>query len=999
MLVEFAAALVAVGIILLIVGILIARQYTLRSKLLTAFMFIVLVSLGTLAIIDNYLMRDSLTSSATKTLVASAKQYSNQIDRFNSATLEAVLTASRLPALMQYLTEPSAEVKNKTTVSKILDVLQSDDSYAISYALLDAKGINQLDTFEQSQGDDESKEAYFQHVMDKGGVYRSSLIFAKNNDAVLFFSSVVKDDDGNAIGVLRAKYNADVLSYIVKSARGYSGLGSFAVLLDENMLRLVHGRKPELRYSLARTLNNETMSTLRSLRKIPDVARLDTVEQPQWVDKVAQSNYESDALVKPFFGMGDELFVATVSQLNSAPWRIVLAQPRDIVLQPVADQTSIALFIAGIVVIFVTMIVFGTTQFLLGPVRRLTAIVHAVAKGDLKKKATIEANDEVGGLAGAFNSMTENIQSLVFNLETEVHSHQMTADHLRKLSLAIEQSPVSVMITDLNGVIEYVNPQFCRTSGYSEEEVIGKTPNIMNSGETPEYQFKNLWSAIQSGHSWHGELYNKKRNGDLFWESVTVSPIKTKEGVSTHYLAIKEDITLRKDYEEKLLYQATYDNLTDLPNRSLAFDRLQQAITIAARENRRMSVLYIDFDHFKNINDTLGHTAGDKFLVLMAERLKSCVRDVDTVARLGGDEYLIVLTGIGESSSVNTLEYQATVLTRTEKILSEVARPFFINEKEFSITASIGIAIYPYDGDDPHVLLRNSDTAMYRSKRKGRNTMEMYAPEMNDTVVKRVEIESKLIHALENERFHLMYQPLVDSTDKKLIGAEALLRWNDKELGDVPPEVFIPFAEESGLIVDISNWVIEQACKDLKQWHEITGEENMYAAINLSSRQFRGGGLVDVVGNALKKNNIPGHCVELEITERMLMKDVSDVIVMLNQFKEMGIHLSIDDFGTGYSSLSYLKRFPIDTIKIDRSFIRDVTVDPDDAAIAQAIIAMGRSLKLHVIAEGVETQEQLAFLREQQCHGMQGYLFSRPVPAEEITPLLTKTLSEIDQNE
>ena len=988
MLVEFAALLVAVGMILLIVGVFIARQYTLRSKLLTAFLVIVLLSIGALSVIDNYLMRESLTLSANQKLTAAAKQYASRVDQFNNSMLAATQAAARLPALIRYLKQDNKLAEDKGVALENLRVLQSSDVNAISYALILPSGLNVLDTLAVNIGADESNTDYFRRVVKNSGVHRSSITFI-DDTASLFFSSAVKDSSGKILGVLRAQINADVLSDIVKSARGYAGLGSFAVLLDENMLRLVHGRKPELKYTLAQTFEYEKLAELRDSKQIPILARLDSVEETHWVSSVSKSGFESEALIKRFFGLGSDLYAATVSKLNSAPWKIIFAQPQDIVLQPVADQTSIALFVAGIVTVIVMLIVLGTTQILLGPVRRLTAIVHAVAKGELGKKAIVEADDEVGGLARAFNTMTTNVEVLVSDLEEEVRNHELTSDHLRKLSLAIEQSPTSVIITDLEGVIEYVNPELCRSSGYSESEMLGQNTSMFHSAETSPQQIKNLWHTVQSGHSWHGELYNKKKNGEKFWENVTVSPIKTDEGVTTHYLEIKEDITQRKDYEERLLYQATYDKLTDLPNRSLAFDRLQQSIALSTREDRQLAVLYIDFDNFKNINDTLGHSAGDKFLILMADRLKGCVRDIDTVARLGGDEYLIILTGVGEHASDDMDRYQDIVCSKAKEILSEVALPCFIEEKEFSITASIGIAFYPNDGDDPHMLLRNADTAMYRSKRKGRNTMEIYAPEMNDTVVKRVEIESKLLHALEDERFYLMYQPLVDAQTRSLVGAEALLRWNDEELGDITPEIFVPFAEESGIIVDISNWVINQACKDLKQWHGIRGDDDIYAAINLSSRQFRDDGLMPVVQNALSHHDLPGHSIELEITERMLMSNVSDVVVMLNQFKEMGINLSIDDFGTGYSSLSYLKRFPFDVLKIDRAFVKDIGVDPDDEALCDAIIAIAHSLGLKVIAEGVETEEQFEFLRQRGTEVIQGYLISKPMVNKDFIEQLT----------
>jgi len=625
------------------------------------------------------------------------------------------------------------------------------------------------------------------------------------------------------------------------------------------------------------------------------------------------------------------------------------------------------------------LIVMAATQLLLGPIKRLTAVVETIAKGDLDVTANIEANDEIGGLANAFNKMTSNINNLIVDLEEEVGSHKLTAEHLNKLSQAIEQSPVSVMITDLDGNIEYVNPQLCKITGYQEDELIGQNPRILKSGNTPEIQFKNMWNAITSGQSWSGELYNKKKNGDLFWENVTVSAIKNNENKNTHYLAIKEDISLRKDYEERLLYQASYDKLTSLPNRSLAYDRIQQAIANAIREQEKLALLYMDFDHFKNINDTLGHGAGDEFLKYMAGRLKGCVRDFDTVARLGGDEFLIMLLEVNDGEGDPALSFEDIIKQKTADILQRVAKPCVIQDMEFSVTASVGIALFPQDGDDPHILLRNADTAMYRSKRKGRNTYEVFTPEMGDVVMKRVEIDSKLRRALENGDFYLQYQPLMDARTQSIVAAEALIRWEDEELGMVSPEEFVPLAEESGLIVEIGDWVIDTALADVKKWREQSEHKDFYMAINLSSRQFRGKDMVKKIADSLKQYDLPGSCLELEITERLIMKDVPHVVSILNQFKEMGIRLSIDDFGTGYSSLSYLKRFPFDVLKIDKSFISDIADDVDDRALCDAIIAMAHSLGLSIIGEGVENKEQFEFLCERGVEIIQGYYVSVPM--------------------
>ncbi|MDH3342736.1 MAG: EAL domain-containing protein, partial [Gammaproteobacteria bacterium] len=692
------------------------------------------------------------------------------------------------------------------------------------------------------------------------------------------------------------------------------------------------------------------------------------------------------------YGLGTDNFLASVVKLETAPWTLVFAQPQDVFLKPIDDQLRNSLVLATVIAIVVMLVMFTATQFLLGPIRRLTEVVKQIGTGNLKVIANVEADDEVGSLAKAFNSMTLNINDLVNNLESEVGQHKLTADNLRKLSQAIEHSPVSVMITDLDGGIEYVNPEFTRVTGYTAEEVMGENPRFLRSDKTPSHQYINMWNAIEEGRSWSGELYNKKKNGELYWERVTISPVKNAAGEKTHYLAIREDITLRKDYEDRLLYQASYDTLTDLPNRSLAYDRLQQAIANAVRTKKHVAVLYLDFDHFKNINDTLGHSAGDKFLVKMAARLSDCVRDVDTVARLGGDEFLILLSEIGATEKESEAEYEQYIRSKTQEILERVSHPCTIDNMEFSVTVSIGIALFPRDGDDPHLLLRNSDTAMYRGKSKGRNTYEMFSPEMSDTVIKRIEIDRRLRYAIENDKFSLKYQPLMDSHSRKVIGAEALIRWDDDELGRVSPEIFIPLAEESGLIVEIGEWVLDTACRDIKQLQNEGFGEDFYFAINLSSRQVRDKNFSNLIDNMLTKHGISGNCLELEITERLLMKDVPEVVSALNGFKDMEIRLSIDDFGTGYSSLSYLKRFPFDVLKIDQSFVRDIGKDQDDTALCEAIIAMAHSLGLSLIAEGVETKEQFEFLRARGTETVQGYYMGKPADFSVFRELLGTTL-------
>ncbi|VAW50878.1 diguanylate cyclase/phosphodiesterase (GGDEF & EAL domains) with PAS/PAC sensor(s) [hydrothermal vent metagenome] len=984
MLLEIAGGLVVTGLLLLIVGIFIARQYTLRAKLVTAIMVIVLASLAVLAILDGYTMGQNLSEGADKALTAAARNYASRIDLFNQQNAQYLRIEASLPAINHFITRKAAPPYNRQALLEILLALKSRQKNIIySYAILNKQGVNILDTDSANIGVDESHNKYFSVLTGRGrlSTYRSPIIF-EQQQPVIIFSSAINDLSGKLIGVLRTKYDASILTTLFDRTKGMVGRGSFAVLLDENNMRLVHGRRNDLNYTLASIIEKPRLQKLKKENRVPQKATVTFVESDEWVKKVQSTSFSKPNVEMQFSGLGTVLFSAAVVRLETAPWTIIVSQPQDVFLEPVIAQMQRAFFLVTIIVIVVVLIVMAATKLLLGPVKRLTGVVRAIADGDLRAQANVEADDEIGGLANAFNDMTQNINTLIVDLESEVGSHKLTAENLNKLSQAIEQSPISVMITDLSGSIEYVNPQLCKVTGYKEEELKGQNPRILKSGKTPEIQFKNMWSAVTTGHSWTGELYNKKKNGDLFWENVTVSPIKNSENKSTHYLAIKEDISLRKDYEERLLYQASYDKLTDLPNRTLAYDRIQQAIANAIREQKHIALLYMDFDHFKNINDTLGHGAGDEFLKYMAGRLKSCVRDFDTVARLGGDEFLIMLVDTDAESAADKTFFESAVKRKTEEILRHISQPCVIHDMEFSVTASVGIAIFPQDGDDPHILLRNADTAMYRSKRKGRDTYQVFTPEMGDVVMKRVEIDSKLRHALEDDDFYLKYQPLMDAKYGVVIGAEALIRWDDAQLGEVSPEEFVPLAEESGLIVEIGNWVFDTALAAVKKWREDPAYKDFYIAINLSSRQFRGKDIVKTIADYLNKYDLPGESLELEITERLLMKDVPHVVSILNQFKEMNIRLSIDDFGTGYSSLSYLKRFPFDILKIDKAFISDIGEDPDDTALCDAIIAMAHSLGLSIIGEGVENKVQFDFLHKRGVEIIQGYYVSEPLVAD-----------------
>ncbi len=561
----------------------------------------------------------------------------------------------------------------------------------------------------------------------------------------------------------------------------------------------------------------------------------------------------------------------------------------------------------------------------------------------------------------------------------DVTARKQVEEDLRKLSQAVEQSPASVMITGIDGRIEYVNPKFIELTGYALDEVLGKEPGFLRSGYTSERRYRERDEIVRSGGEWRGEQHSRKKSGELFWEYVLVSPIKTADGEVSHFLTVSEDITIRKEYEDRLLHQANYDDLTDLPNRVLLMDRLSRAVAAARRHGRMMGLMLIDLDRFKAVNDRLGHVVGDDLLREAAERLSVCMREGDTVARLGGDEFAAVLADL---SAVSDAELVAN------RILDALSAPFVLEGQEIFCTASIGTTIGPTDGVDPQVLMRNADAAMYRVKEIGRNGFQFFTPEMNAEAVRRSHVETHLRHALERQELSLHYQPLVDLASGEIAGAEALLRWHSPELGEVPPSAFIPLAEDTGLIVPIGDWVLREACKQVRLWRE-SGRGPRHVAVNVSSRQFRDGNLHHLIGEILDETGVPPEALELELTESLLLDESSGAGETLKLLSALGVRLSVDDFGTGYSALSYLKRFPFSTLKIDHSFVRDVCDDAEDKVLIEAIVAMGHSLNLKVIAEGVETKAQADFLHSRRCDVIQGHYISRPLPSAQFDDLMT----------
>lgn len=715
----------------------------------------------------------------------------------------------------------------------------------------------------------------------------------------------------------------------------------------------------------------------------------------------------------------------------------------------------------------------------------------------------LQLTSPTAGANDALPTLTRTLVAALIACRTR-RASLVAGEELAQLVRVIEQSPVSVLITDLAGNIEYCNTCFTETTGYSRDELLGQNPRLLKSGHTPDSLYKSLWTALASGQEWRGEILNKRKDGTLFWERELIVPLRDgnshpiryvaiKEDVSalrkaeetlrlheralesisngvmitssthldhpivyinqaferitgytsaqvvgknarflvredteqmglneiraalrqhregsavlrnyrqdgslfwnelhlapvrdeagkltTHFVSIVNDVTERMAYEEQLEYQATHDVLTGLANRSLLADRIQSGMAVARRDNTQLAVLLLDLDRFKVANDGLGHACGDALLREVSRRLNGCIRDTDTAARLGGDEFVIVLTDIHDADSV---------AMAAQKVLRTVAQPVLLEGQTLHVTASIGIALYPRDGEQPDLLLRNADLAMYRVKEHGRNNYRFYLPEMNNMALTRLDMEGNLRRALEKGELVVYYQPKLDIKTGCITGAEALVRWPHPHIGLIGPNEFIPLAEETGLILRLGEFVLETVCRQQAEWRK-AGLPELPVAINISARQFRQEDLADIIAARLRAYDLNGAHLDIELTESVVMLDADTTLNQLRQIHDLGIRIALDDFGTGYSSLSYLKRFPIDCLKIDRSFVRDITCNADDAAIANAVIAMAHSLGLEVVAEGVETAAQLSHLAQEGCEAYQGYLFSRPVPVDQFTRLL-----------
>lgn len=569
-----------------------------------------------------------------------------------------------------------------------------------------------------------------------------------------------------------------------------------------------------------------------------------------------------------------------------------------------------------------------------------------------------------------------------------VHSYRDVTEHKRieeqlRIAATVFESQEGMLVTDANKVILRGNRAFTDITGYTAEEVVGQTPHMLSSGRHDANFYAAMWERINSTGAWKGEVWNRRKNGELYPESITITAVHDRSGTITNYVATFSDITKSKAAEEEIKYLAFNDSLTRLPNRRLLTDRLQQALASCTRNGKDGALLFIDLDNFKTLNDTLGHDIGDLLLQQVAQRLQSCVREGDTVARLGGDEFVVMLEDLSEHS----LEAAAQTEVVGDKILATLNLPYQLAGYECHSTPSIGATLFNGKQNAIDELFKQADIAMYQAKKAGRNNLRFFDPQMQENINARVSLERELLKALAGQQFRLHYQIQVDSAHRPL-GAEALIRWQHPERGLVSPAQFIPLAEEAGLILSIGQWVLETACAQLEAWQQNALTRDLTLSVNVSAKQFRRPDFVHQVQIVLQHHAVNPKLLKLELTESMLLDDIEDTIATMNTLHEIGVQFSLDDFGTGYSSLQYLKRLPLDQLKIDQSFVRDIEFDSSDRAIVRTIIAMAESLNLNIIAEGVETEQQRQLLLNKGCPYFQGYLFSMPVPIEQFEALL-----------
>jgi diguanylate cyclase (GGDEF)-like protein/PAS domain S-box-containing protein len=679
------------------------------------------------------------------------------------------------------------------------------------------------------------------------------------------------------------------------------------------------------------------------------------------------------------------------------PLQLEMSGDREVLLEPLRLLIAGYAVAGGVMLLFVLVGARVIGRYYTRTLRRLTQVAAAALSAEAPPgPLPVKGDDEVAQLTVAFNAIAERLNTSRRDLETrvaertvkledinsalvkEIMNHKKTGEQLHVAANAIENAAEGVIVCDSEGRLVSANKAFLRITGYPPEEVLGRRLEELSPPEQGMPGYSDVFELVRTQGHWKGELWSIRKNGDRYVEARSISAVRDDGGQVVNYIILCSDVTKQKEDETRLQFLAHHDPLTGLPNRTHFQQRCEEALMRAARRNAKVAVMFVDLDHFKTVNDSLGHGHGDELLRQVATRLQECTRKTDTVARLGGDEFTILLGEVADSGDIAFI---------AKKIADRLSSSFTIAGHEVFVSASVGISCYPEDGQSASVLIKNADAAMYAAKEQGRNNYQFFSADMNTQALEALMMASSLRLAIERDELILEYQPRLELATGRVTGAESLVRWNHPNLGRIMPSQFIGLAEKTGLIDPIGEWVLRRACEQMVEWRR-TGVALPRVAVNISARQFRHPDFPERVAAILLETGMDPSSLEVEVTESMVMHDPQRTTVILERLKERNVVVAIDDFGTGYSSLSYLKRFPIDYIKIDQSFVRGIPHDAEDIGIVRAIIALAKTLDVHLIAEGIDTQEQIAFLKQEGCNEGQGYLISASLPAERLSAFI-----------
>jgi diguanylate cyclase (GGDEF)-like protein/PAS domain S-box-containing protein len=666
--------------------------------------------------------------------------------------------------------------------------------------------------------------------------------------------------------------------------------------------------------------------------------------------------------------LGEQEVLMAYEVMPEVGWAIISIVPVSTLLESMKDIQQVGRFLLLGSILLVALFVYFFIQRVVRPIGDISDKFQRFQEGTLAQ-----------GWRMKLPATLAQIQDLVrwFNAFLEGADKRREADVRQRIAATAFESQEGMFVTDAQHRILQVNSAFSSITGYSADEVVGQTPQVLASGRHDASFYAQMHNTLIEQGNWRGEIWNRRKDGAVFPEWLTITAVHDEYGHITHFVATLTDITQRKATEEEIKRLAFYDPLTQLPNRRLLTDRLEQALISCTRTKQHGALMFLDLDKFKTLNDTLGHAMGDLLLQSVSERLTQSVRECDTVARLGGDEFVVLLENLSTDDIAAANEVEAV----GNKILRALSAPHTLAGNPYHSTSSMGITVFKDQSLPLNELMKHADMAMYQAKEAGRNTLRFYDPHMQTNVMVRAQSEAELRQAIDGLQFVLHFQPQLDA-GLRVTGAEVLLRWQHPVRGLVSPAEFIPLAEDTGLILPLGAWVLEATCQQLVRWAASPTYEHLVLSVNVSARQFNQPDFATSVLDVLQRTGAPANRLKLELTESLLVNDMAGVVAKMSHLKAQGISFSLDDFGTGYSSLSYLKQLPLDQLKIDQSFVCDVLTDPNDASIARMVIALGRSMGLEVIAEGVETQAQHDFLLAEGCHAFQGYLFGRPMPSD-----------------